>query len=83
MDNRLDLLHEDVKEIKSHVIELVKQGAVQQSVLIEHERRSTNLEERFKPIESVYIFGAKSAAMVILVGAVIGSVKAIMSLIGR
>lgn len=54
-----DLLQEvrlDVKEIKGQVVELVKQGAINTVVLQEHERRSTNLESRLKPIERIYFF---------------------------
>lgn len=80
MSNPLDILHEDVKEIKAHVIELVKQGAIHNQVLIEHERRSTNLETRIKPLESDYQFVAKACKAVIILGGLIGVLKTIMEL---
>lgn len=42
----------EVKEIKSLTMELVRQGAVHNHVLVEHHKRSTMLEERVKPLES-------------------------------
>lgn len=39
-------MESDIKEIKAHVIELVKQGAVHNTLLQEHERRSIALEKR-------------------------------------
>lgn len=57
----MDDLKQDVKEIKSHVIELVKQSAIHNQILSEHEKRSTSLETRLKPIEDTYVFIAKLA----------------------
>ncbi len=47
----MDELKSDIKEIKAHVTELVKQGAIHNTILKEHERRSLMLEERFVPVE--------------------------------
>lgn len=82
MSDRIDILHQDIKEIKEHVIELVKQGAIHNQVLIEHERRSTNLETRIKPLESDHIFVAKACKGVIILGGLIGVLKAILELRG-
>lgn len=55
-DEILKEIKSDIKEIKGHLIDLIKQGAVSNQTLIEHERRSTNLETRFEPIEKdVYL----------------------------
>jgi hypothetical protein len=80
MDDRFDMLHADVKEIKSFVIELVKQGAIHNQTLIEHERRSTNLEERFKPLETDHSFIIKLAKGIILLGAVFTALKVILQI---
>lgn len=47
----MDDVKRDVKEIKEHVVELVKQGAVHNHLLKEHERRSLALEARLGPVE--------------------------------
>jgi len=54
-DDILKEIKADVKEVKIQVLELVRQGAVANTTLIEHERRSTNLETRVKPIEDTPI----------------------------
>lgn len=51
-DELLKVLIEDTKDIKACLIELVKQSAVHNTLLKEHERRSTLLEEQFKPIQA-------------------------------
>lgn len=50
-ERMLQEIHNDVKEMRGQLVELIKQGAVNTQVLIEHERRSTNLEQRLEPIE--------------------------------
>jgi hypothetical protein len=44
-------LKQDVKEIKTQIVELVKQGAVHNHLLKEHERRSLALESQMKPVQ--------------------------------
>lgn len=51
-----DEVKHDIREIRSDVKELVKQGAVHNVLLREHERRSTLLEERFAPLEKDFVF---------------------------
>ena len=46
-----DEIKHDVREIRADVKELVKQGAVHNSLLKEHEKRSTSLETRISPLE--------------------------------
>lgn len=75
MDDHLAEIKQDVKEIKVMVIELVKQGAIQNTTLIEHERRSTNLEGRFEPIEKDFVFRSK------LYSSILGCLGAIAALI--
>lgn len=60
----------DVKEIKAGQIELIKQGAIHNQILDKHERRSTNLEDRFKPVEDTYKFLVKLTAAIAILGAV-------------
>jgi hypothetical protein len=50
--SRLDTLNEKLDE-------LVKQGVIHNHVLTEHERRSTNLETRFMPVEDDLKFRVK------------------------
>lgn len=57
----------DVKEVKEHVIKLVAQGAVHNTVLTQHEQRSTNLENRVKPIEDAYRFVGKLCASILAI----------------
>lgn len=59
MDDITKELLKDVRSINNQVTELVKQGAINTSVLIEHERRSRLLEERVQPLEADYAFRAK------------------------
>jgi hypothetical protein len=45
-------MQDDIKEIKQDVKELVKQGAVHNQLLLEHERRSIALETAQKELEA-------------------------------
>jgi len=80
MEPEWKLLHADIVEIKGHVIELVKQGAVNNQTLIEHERRSTNLEERFKPIEADHIYLSRLGKTLMGLGGLLGILKVILEL---
>ena len=73
MDELAKEVARDVREIKDQILELVKQGAVMNQTLIEHERRSTNLEQRLKPIEDTHVFLGKFAGVVITLSGVIGA----------
>lgn len=55
----MDDFKSSIDELKADVKELVKQGAVNTQILIEHERRSTNLETRLDPIEKDWVFRSK------------------------
>lgn len=76
----MDELKSDVKEIKSFVVELVKQGAIHNTILKEHERRSTNLETRMVPIEQDHIFRTKLSSYLIGGGGIIGLLLAALKL---
>lgn len=65
----LKLLASDISEIKSLTVELVKQGAVHNQILAEHEKRSTSLEARLGPIEDDHVFYRK---LVVLGGGLLG-----------
>lgn len=82
MDDKLHLLIADVKDIKSDVKELLKQSAVHNQILSEHERRSTQLEERFTPVEHTYVFGAKAAVVLGLIATLLGLWQAIAAIRG-
>lgn len=73
MATKTDFLAQDVKEIKSDVKVLLQQSAVHTQVLSEHEKRSRHLEERFQPIEAIYIFGAKTTILLTVL-ATIGTI---------
>lgn len=47
----MDDIKKDLKEIKVTLVELVKEGAVHNHLLREHERRSLALEAKISPIE--------------------------------
>lgn len=72
----MDELRQDVKEIKTFVIDLVKQGAIHNEILSQHEKRSTQLETRLTPLESDYVFRHKLFSVAIAVAGAAGSVYA-------
>lgn len=74
----MDELKQDVKDIKVLVIELVKQGAVHNQILGEHEKRSTSLETRLLPIEADYSFRHKLFSVVLAVAGFVSTVIAIV-----
>lgn len=59
MDNKLNEISSDVKEIKSVVNRLSEQAAVHNHILNEHHKRSTNLEQSVKPLQLDYAFRTK------------------------
>lgn len=71
-------LKQDVKEIKGFVLDLVKQGAVHNQILQEHEKRSTQLETRLTPIESDYAFRHRLFSITISIAGIAGSVLAVI-----
>lgn len=77
MDELLTEMRQDLKELKAHMVDLVRQGAVHNQILETHERRSTNLEDRFKPIEQTWVFVSKLSAIVLTGGALAGSMMAL------
>lgn len=78
MEPLLTEIGKDVREIKTQVIELVKQGAIHNQILAQHERRSTNLEDRVKPIEDDYKFRHKLFILLIGGGGLVGIVLGIL-----
>lgn len=72
----MDELQQDVKEIKGYVVDLLKQGAIHNTILLEHEKRSTQLETRLTPLESDYVFRHKLFSVAIAVAGVAGSIFA-------
>lgn len=77
-DDMLVEVKSDVKEVKAMVIDLVKQGAVHNQVLSEHEKRSTQLETRLSPIEADYSFRHRLFSIAIAALAASGSIIAIL-----
>lgn len=64
-----------LREISAEVKDLGKQMAVNNHILAEHTKRSTQLEERFKPIEDTHKF--LSRAFILLMGS--GGVLALLN----
>lgn len=56
---RIGDLSKDLKEIKQQLLELTKSMAVNNHILQEHHKRSTQLEDRLSPIEDDYTFRRK------------------------
>ncbi len=65
----------DIKELKQDVKELLKSSAIHNQILSEHEKRSRHLEERFQPIEQIYIFAAKSTVVISIIAGIAGIIK--------
>jgi hypothetical protein len=80
MDN-WKAIHEDVKDIKILVLDLVKQGAINTTTLVEHERRSTNLEARIKPLEDEYTFITRFGKTILGLGAVFTIIRSVYELL--
>lgn len=77
----MDELRQDVKEIKTFVIDLVKQGAIHNQILQEHEKRSTQLEIRLTPLENDYAFRHKLFAVTMALAGVSGSIFAVIKML--
>ncbi len=67
------------KEVMEKLVKIEVQLGVNTEVLAEHQRRSTNLEERVKPLESSHVFFNKLAKAIIAFIAVIASIASIYS----
>ncbi len=65
-------------EVRADVKELVKQGAVHNELLRQHEQRSTQLENRMIPLEGDYTFRRKAASMLTYLIGTLGSLAAII-----
>lgn len=74
-------IKDDVKEVKSHLIDLVKLAAVHNQILAEHEKRSTSLETRIVPLEDTHKFTHRLYSFIIGLGAVSGALLAIVKVI--
>lgn len=80
MEPHWKLLHEDLLEVKSHLIDLVKQGAINTQTLVEHERRSTNMEQRLFPLEEQSRVTLYLGKGVLGLGGFLGVIKVILEL---
>lgn len=72
----MDILLAEVREVKADVKDLVKQGAIHNTLLREHERRSLALEARIIPLETSSAITARlrsftKALLLVTVGALI------------
>lgn len=72
----------DLKEVKTAVGSMLREMAVNNHILAEHERRSTNLETRMEPIEDSYKF-TNRIVTVFLSGGGIVSLIAVIDLAWR
>jgi hypothetical protein len=79
----MDELKSDIRDIKEHVVELVRQGAVHNQILQEHEKRSTNLEARFAPIEDFHIFFSKASSIIVTLGGIVVALAALKELLHK
>ena len=68
---RLGDLAKDLKEIKAQLLDLNSKISVYNHLLDEHTKRSTNLEDRMKPIEAWYVGVSKMYIMITAVGGLI------------
>lgn len=64
MQEDITEIKSDVKEIKTKVGEILVSQAVHNQILEEHHKRSTNLEERIKPLE-ISFWGGLGVAFII------------------
>ncbi len=70
----MEELKQDIKEIKALVHEIDKKQAVHTHVLNEHHKRSTQLEEQFRPIKKhvdrveagLWVLGGASTILAVL-----------------
>lgn len=81
MDPRVDELLVRIKDLSSDIKELIKQGAIQNEVLKEHEKRSTQLEHRVDPLEKDKEFRAKLYSTILGLGALAAAVLSILKFI--
>lgn len=81
MDPRLDELLIRVKDISVDIRDLVKQGAIHNEVLKEHEKRSTQLEHRVDPLEKDKEFRNKLYSTVLGMGALAASILSVLKFI--
>ncbi len=81
MEAQINRLLGDTKEIKDQLSELIKQGAVHNHILAEHEKRSTQLETRMTPIEDDLKFRLKAYSLLLGGGGTLGVAVGIVKLI--
>lgn len=70
-------VRQDVKDVKDSVLKVTVQQAVDHTILKDHERRSTNLEERVKPLEDMANFVRWLIAALVALGAIMELYKLI------
>lgn len=81
MDPILDELLMRVKDISVDIRDLVKQGAVHNEILKEHEKRSTQLERRVDPLEKDAVFRSKLYSTILGLGALSAAILSILKFI--
>lgn len=77
----LKIIHEDIREIKAHVIKLVELSAVHNHILAEHEKRSTSLEIRVVPLEKDHYLRQKLVTIIFSSGGVLALIAALIKLL--
>ncbi len=77
-EDLLSQIHADIKDIKAQTLDLVKQGAVANQILLEHEKRSTQLESRVDPLEKDYFFRHRLFTLILGGGGLIGLLGCLM-----
>lgn len=83
MDELVREIHADIKLMRGQLVELIKQGAVHNQILLEHEKRSTALETRLAPIEETHHFMTKFSGVVGVISVVLGLCISFLSLLPK
>lgn len=78
MDERV---YVELKELKALVLELVKQGAVHNKILSDHEQRSTQLEGRVVPLENDLVFRHKLYTLIMGSSGLLAIISIILTLL--
>lgn len=81
MDPILDELLMRVKDISVDIRDLVKQGAIHNEILKEHEKRSTQLEHRVDPLEKDALFRSKLYSAILGLGALSAAILSILKFV--
>lgn len=91
LKERITEIRVDQKEVKAHLVDLLKQAAIHNHILAQHEQRSTQLEQlvsaykheqdsRLRPLEATYTFGHTLKVFLFGSSGLVATVGAILAL---